>query len=139
MQEDFYESVSKPLRNKLIFEMAKDYAFDYMDGISERHVYPKEEDLLKLKVFYEPLPQVGTDEEEILLTLHQNGSPNTLAQTGGRYYGFVNGGALPVTLAVKWLTDVWDQNSVLYVASPIAGVIEEVCEKWIGRTILMKC
>ena len=131
MQEDFYESVSNPLRNKLIFETAKDYAFDYMDGISERHVYPKEEDLLKLKNFYEPLPQVGTDEEEILLTLHQNGSPNTLAQTGGRYYGFVNGGALPVTLAVKWLTDVWDQNSVLYVASPIAGVIEEVCEKWI--------
>lgn len=131
MQEDFYESVSKPLRNKLIFEMAKDYAFDYMDGISERHVYPKEEDLLKLKNFYEPLPQVGTDEEEILLTLHKNGSPNTLAQTGGRYYGFVNGGALPVTLAVKWLTDVWDQNSVLYVASPIAGVIEEVCERWI--------
>ena len=61
-----------------------------------------------------------------MLTLHQNGSANTLAQTGGRYYGFVNGGALPVTLAVKWLTDVWNQNSVLYVASPIAGVIEEV-------------
>ena len=72
MQEDFYESVSKSLRNKLIFEKAKDYAFDYMDGISERHVYPKEEDFLKLKKFYEPLPQVGTDEEEILLTLYQH-------------------------------------------------------------------
>ena len=131
MQENFFESVSKPLRNKLIFEMAKEYAFDYMDGIPERNVYPKEVDLLKLKSFYEPLPQIGTDEEEILSTLHLNGSPNTLAQTAGRYFGFVNGGALPVTLAVKWLTDVWDQNSVLYVASPVAGVIEEVCEKWI--------
>ena len=44
MQEDFYESVSKPLKDKKIFEMAKDYAFDYMDGISQRHVYPKAED-----------------------------------------------------------------------------------------------
>ena len=35
----------------MIFEMAKDYAFDYMDGISERYVYPKEEDLLKHKNF----------------------------------------------------------------------------------------
>ena len=55
MQEDFYESVSKPLKNKLIFEMAKDYAFDYMDGISERHVYPKEEDLF---------PMIFTEYEE---------------------------------------------------------------------------
>ena len=54
MKQDFYKSVSKPLRDKLLFERAKDYAFEYMDGISERHVYPKEEDLLKLKSFYEP-------------------------------------------------------------------------------------
>ena len=79
MQENFFESVSKPLRNKLIFEMAKEYAFDYMDGIPERNVYPKEVDLLKLKSFYEPLPQIGTDEEEILTTLHLN-SRNSLVE-----------------------------------------------------------
>ena len=131
MFEKYHEQLSKSLSDKSVFEMAKEFAFEYMDGINARNVYPSDDKIEKLQNFYEPLPQVGTNEKDILLSLHQNGSPNTVAQTGGRYYGFVNGGALPVTLAVKWMTDVWDQNAVLFVASPVASVIEDVCEKWI--------
>jgi glutamate/tyrosine decarboxylase-like PLP-dependent enzyme len=59
-----------------------------------------------------------------------------VAQTGGRYFGFVCGGILPSALSVKWLTDAWDQNPALYVMSPIASKLEEVAEKWIKE--LMK-
>jgi glutamate/tyrosine decarboxylase-like PLP-dependent enzyme len=46
-------------------------------------------------------------------------------------FGFVNGGALPVGLAARWMADVWDQNTAHYVMSPINSRLEEVCERWI--------
>src|SRR5262249_52119972 len=64
-------------------------------------------------------------------TLHKIGGPATVAQTTGRYFGFVNGGMLPVSLAAKWLGDSWDQNSSFYVMSPICSRLEEIFERWI--------
>jgi len=52
-------------------------------------------------------------------------------QTAGRYFGFVNGGMLPVGLAARWLGDAWDQNTAHYVMSPIDSRLEEICERWI--------
>ncbi len=54
-----------------------------------------------------------------------------MAQTGGRYFGFVNGGVIPVALAARWLSDFWDQNTALYVISPIAAKLEEVAQSWL--------
>ena len=73
--------------------------------------------------------------KSILEQLHRYGSPASVAQTGGRYFGFVNGGILPVTLATKWLTDFWDQNSALQVMSPITAKLEEVCEQWLKQLL----
>jgi glutamate/tyrosine decarboxylase-like PLP-dependent enzyme len=38
---------------------------------------------------------------------------------------------VPVSLGVKWLTDVWDQCGGLHATSPINAKLEEVCEKWL--------
>ncbi|MDD4096287.1 MAG: aminotransferase class V-fold PLP-dependent enzyme, partial [Oscillospiraceae bacterium] len=59
------------------------------------------------------------------------GSDAAVAQSGGKYFGFVCGSLYPVALAGKWLSDTWDQNSALYVLSPIAAKLEEICENWI--------
>ena len=84
-----------------------------------------------MAVFREKLPDQPVDPYHVLEKLHQFGSPATVAQTGGRYFGFVNGGIVPTALAAKWLADVWDQNAALYVISPIVSVLEEVCEEWL--------
>ena len=46
------------------------------------------------------------------------GSAATVASAGGRYFGFVIGGSLPVTLAANWLAGAWDQDAGLGVAAP---------------------
>jgi glutamate/tyrosine decarboxylase-like PLP-dependent enzyme len=51
--------------------------------------------------------------------------------TGGRYFGFVIGGALPVAVAADWLTSAWDQNAGLAVPTPAAAVVEEVAGGWL--------
>ena len=119
------------LDSKEVFRQAVKYSFEYMDGVSARPVFPDQQALDGLAAFDEPLPEAPGDPGEILAILHEKGSPATTAQTGGRYFGFVNGGAIPAAVAAKWLSDVWDQNAVLHVASPIAAKLEEVCEGWL--------
>jgi glutamate/tyrosine decarboxylase-like PLP-dependent enzyme len=63
--------------------------------------------------------------------LNDCGAPATVAQTGGRYFGFVNGGVVPTALAARWMADAWDQNPALYVISPMVGKLEQVCERWL--------
>jgi glutamate/tyrosine decarboxylase-like PLP-dependent enzyme len=114
-----------------LFEQAKGYAYAYLDAAFQRNVSPGDEAIRNLEVFDEPFPAAPGDPAETLRMLHEYGSPATVAQTGGRYFGFVNGGSVPASVAVKWLADVWDQNAALYVISPIASRLESICEKWL--------
>ncbi|MEW6262508.1 MAG: aminotransferase class V-fold PLP-dependent enzyme [Thermodesulfobacteriota bacterium] len=125
------ERLRQQARDRGLFEQTMEYALEYRRTIGERNVYPSEEALTGLEVFQENLPEDPADPGEILDLLHRAGSPATVAQTGGRYFGFVNGGIIPAALAAKWLADVWDQNAALYVISPVAAVLEGVCEQWL--------
>ena len=104
-----------------MFEQAKSYAYDYMDSVYHRRVYPSEEAIDRLEIFHEAMPESSEDPAVIMQMLHKYGSPATVAETGGRYFGFVNGNFIPVATAAKWLTDVWDQNSALYIMFLIAS------------------
>ena len=119
--------VSERLREEALdlalFEQAKIYAFEYMRNILNQDVFPGRKALDGLNIFKEPLQEESSNPYDILDSLHNNGSPSTVAQTGGRYFGFVNGGIVPAALAAKWLSDTWDQNAALYVISPIASVL----------------
>lgn len=131
MTDNLGSIIRSQVKNKALFEQAKSYAYDYMDTIHDRPVFPSPGVLEKLSVFDEPLPGNMGDSEKILTLLHEYGSPATVAQTGNRYFGFVNGGVTPAAIAAKWLSDVWDQNAGLFVISPIAACLEAICEKWL--------
>lgn len=127
LQEQMYEQS----HDRKLFEQAKSYACAYMDSVCERNVFPTDEAIKNLNVFAESFPAEPGNPNEILRLLHEYGSPATVAETGGRYFGFVIGGSVPASLAAKWLADVWDQNAALYVISPIASQLETICEKWL--------
>lgn len=112
-------------------ELSKNISINYIRSINKRKVFPDSIALNNLNVFDEELNIEPEDIMSIINKLDKYGSPATVAQTGGRYFGFVNGGIIPSALCAKWIMDTWDQNSALYVMSPIASKLEEVCEKWI--------
>jgi glutamate/tyrosine decarboxylase-like PLP-dependent enzyme len=115
----------------LIYEQAVAYAFEYLESIGKRAVFPPVDELQGLARFEEDLPDEPGDVLSMLRLLHEAGSPATVAQGGGRYFGFVNGGVIPGSLAARWLADAWDQNAALHVISPIASRLERLCEEWL--------
>jgi glutamate/tyrosine decarboxylase-like PLP-dependent enzyme len=121
------------MAGKEIFKQAQKYAFDYYDKIGARSVYPTPDAIADLAKFEEELPESPGNAAEVVELLNKYGTPASVAQTGGRYFGFVNGGVIPAALAVRWLADFWDQNTALYVISPIAAKLEEVCEAWLKK------
>ena len=127
------------MKAKDIFAQARTYAFDYADAALERNVFPTEAAIENLERFDEDLPDAGSDAAGIVRMLSDYGSPATVSQIGGRYFGFVNGGVVPAGLAARWLSDFWDQNSALGLMSPITSKLEEVCEtlaqaaSWVAR------
>lgn len=114
-----------------LMEQAHEYALAYMESVQDRQIFPNQKAVEGLQAFDEDLPEMPGNPHAILELLHEKGSPATVAQTGGRYFGFVNGGVAPVALAAKWLADVWDQNTGMYIMSPVSSRLEEVCEKWL--------
>lgn len=108
--------------------MARQSAYEYVDSALTRRVFPSVEDIRDLEQFSENLPEESSDGIDIVRKLHQYGSPATVVSTGGRYFGLVNGGAIPAALGARWLTDFWDQNSSLFKTSPVSSKLEDICE-----------
>src|SRR5215210_7557244 len=112
-----------------LLEEAARRASSYLAGAEERPVFPNPYALTKLSSFDESLPEAPRHPLEVLTLLDEIGSPATVTSTGGRYFGFVFGGTLPVTLAANWLAGAWDQNAAMVAASPVAAKLEAVALK----------
>jgi glutamate/tyrosine decarboxylase-like PLP-dependent enzyme len=112
-----------------------DRALRYIDSRDSRRVAPSVEAVGRLALLDEPLPEHPTDPRTVLRMLDEIGSPATVASAGGRYFGFVTGGALPAALAANLMAGVWDQNAGYRVQSPVAARVEDVCLKWLREVL----
>jgi len=110
-------------------------AITYLRGIGERSVFPDVDGVEGLNAFVTALPTEGADPTAVIDLLDRAGSPATVATTGGRYFGFVTGGAYPVGVAAAWLSTAWDQNAALGVMSPTAAVLDTVVGGWLLKLL----
>jgi glutamate/tyrosine decarboxylase-like PLP-dependent enzyme len=117
------------------FSEAADCATEYLAEMTDRRVSPSAEAVARLEEFRTPFPADSEDPAAILALLHEIGSPATVANASGRFFGFVNGGALPAALAASWLVSAWDQNAGLRVMSPVAATLEEIALGWVCEAL----
>ncbi len=114
-----------------LLALAAERAIRYREGLDERRVAPSTEEIERLAALAGPLPDGPADPAAVLALLDEIGSPATVTTAGGRYFGFVNGSSLPVTLAANWLAGAWDQNAAFTVMSPLAAALEEISLRWL--------
>jgi glutamate/tyrosine decarboxylase-like PLP-dependent enzyme len=103
----------------------------YLDSLDSRPVAPDKGAIAALSNFERPFPEHGSTAEAVVAELDEIGSPATMASAGGRFFGFVIGGSLPVTVAASWLATTWDQNAGLVVTSPVSATLENVALRWV--------
>ena len=111
---------------RALLTQAAETAARYLETLDDRGVAPTPEALAGLAELHQPLAAESMEPEQVLETLDRIGSPATVGMAGRRFFGFVIGASLPAALAANWLAGAWDQNSGLFVSSPIATTLEEV-------------
>jgi glutamate/tyrosine decarboxylase-like PLP-dependent enzyme len=116
--------------NELLHDAAL-RAASYLDGLDARKVAPDPDAVARLDALDMPLPAEGCDPARVIAHLDYFGSPATMAMAGPRFFGFVIGGALPVTLAANWIAGAWDQNTALYNATPATSRLEQIALRWL--------
>jgi glutamate/tyrosine decarboxylase-like PLP-dependent enzyme len=103
----------------------------YLEQVAGRHVGGTATAESLFEALGGPLRGGAADPIAVLQQLAINADPGIVATVGPRYFGFVTGGAVPITVAADWLASAWDQNGALYVMSPAAAVMEDIVAGWL--------
>jgi aromatic-L-amino-acid decarboxylase len=112
-------------------DRARAHAERFLESLDERPAgAPAGAEALR-RAFFRPLPEHGCDPAEVIDDLVAAAEPGLHANAGGRFFGWVMGGALPSALAADWLTGAWDQNATGFAVSPAAAIVEEACGVWL--------
>ena len=116
------------MRNLL--ENAAQRAISYLESLDSKGIAPSPEAVAKLVTLDQSLPEEPGEPEMALKILDEICSPATIAMAGRRFFGFVIGGSLPVTLAANWLAGAWDQNTAYYNVTPATAYLEQITLRW---------
>jgi len=114
-----------------IMRDAAERSIRYRESLADRRVGPLPEAVAATAGFDEKLSEKGHDEAETLAMLDELGSPASVAMAGPRFFGFVIGGSMPVTVAANWLATAWDQNSAMNEVTPALAAMEDVSRRWL--------
>ena len=78
-----------------------------------------------------PLPERGADALAVIDTLARCADRGVVRSVGGRMFGYVVGGALPVARAADWMVSTWDQFAATFDAAPATSIAEETALAWL--------
>ena len=117
--------------HRAVLEAAHRIAARYLDGVRDRHVGARASREQLREALGGPLPAGASDPIAVLEQLAANADRGVIASAGPRYFGFVTGGAVPVTVGADWIGSAWDQNAAVFVSGPAVSVIEDVTASWL--------
>jgi glutamate/tyrosine decarboxylase-like PLP-dependent enzyme len=123
--------MSNRIADQNLLNLARDRAVQYLESVADRKVAPDMTREQLLDALNVPLTDDGDDATAVIDSLADAGERGTMATAGPRFFGFVIGSSVPVSLAADWLVSAWDQNAGLYVASPVASVVEDIAREWL--------
>jgi glutamate/tyrosine decarboxylase-like PLP-dependent enzyme len=112
-------------------KLAAEIAAEYIESFDHHNVSEEPDpDALRAKL-YKELTADGLPPLQVIDELARDAREGLLNSAGGRFFGWVIGGGIPVSVAADWLTSAWDQNAAAYACSPSAAIIEDVVAGWL--------
>jgi len=119
-------------KKRKLLAAASERSISYLEHLESRPVFPENTAIADLEsALNQPMPDQSSPAGDVLAFIDEKGSPATVASAGGRYFGFVTGGALPATVASNWLATSWDQSSFGFMSSPAVALFEAAALRWL--------
>ncbi|TDR18347.1 pyridoxal phosphate-dependent decarboxylase family protein [Marinicella litoralis] len=113
-----------------LYKQAFQYATEFLQSANELPIQVSEDARRNLKYLDVDLPKHGMDSVKVIETMNQWVTPATMKMGSPRFFGFVIGGAYPVSVAANWLGTAWDQNTGLEKTTPAVAMLEKVSARW---------
>src|ERR1044072_1986697 len=96
------------LHDESLLDVAHRHAVDFLTALPDRHVGARATRQELLSALNVPLSDGGDDPKAVLDSLASQAERGPVAPAGSRFFGFVIGGSLPVTVAAEWMNIAWD-------------------------------
>ncbi len=110
---------------------AAELAAEYLDALDRKKVSAEPDPQVLRSKLHKELTDDGLPSLQVIEELAEDARDGLLNSANGRFFGWVIGGGVPVSIAADWLTSTWDQNAAAYACSPAAAVIEDVVGEWL--------
>ena len=111
------------------------HALAYLGGLDARSVAATTPPATLRERLAAPLPKTGAPAGAVIDDLVAATKGGHVGSAGGRFFGWVIGGALPSALAADWLTSTWDENATIAASGPAAAIVEEVAGAWVKQAL----
>ena len=121
--------MASPFRS--VLESALTHSLDHLDSLDKTSVAATASLEELRRRLSRPLTDEGMPPTQVIDDLVSDVQGGLIGSAGGRFFGWVMGGAVPAALAADWLAVAWDQNAGLYAAAPAEAVVEEVAGAWL--------
>ena len=118
-----------------VVDAATEAALRYLESLPERDVYRPTEPGEVSSLFGGPLPETGTQPDEVVAALGRDLEPFVTAHASGRFFGFVIGGLHPAAYGAELLVSTWDQNAGLYAVTPGVAAVEAIARDWVPELL----
>jgi glutamate/tyrosine decarboxylase-like PLP-dependent enzyme len=106
-------------------------ALEHLAEIPTRRVDADPAAVARLPELGGRLSESGEPGPQVIQLLDQIGRRATVLNSNPRFFGFVAGGTLPVSLAANWMAGAWDQNANMRVLSPVGCAVEDIASDWL--------
>ena len=114
-----------------VLNHALDHSLEHLEHLEHSSVDATASHADLLRRFDRTLASTETEASQVIDELVEAARGGVLGTAGGRFFGWVNGGAFPVALAADWITSTWNQCATIYAAGPAPAVMEEITGVWL--------
>lgn len=108
---------------------------DYFEQFPERKVFAGKSAEEVIALFEEPLPEEGSEIDEVLNEVKGKVLESITNSAGPRYFGYITGGGNQAAVLAEMIKAALNQNNLKWHSSPASTELEKLVMQWVAEFI----